>query len=141
VAKTVGITVCVTSGMPAGREGPMVHAGSILAAGLARGYSDALPFLPGIYNGFDNTRDRRDFVSMGAAAGVAAAFNAPIGGILFSLEEVSSVWSGALTWQTFVCAIVAAYTVNLLMASGAGSFSDSSLVLFGHDDCGEKSGE
>ena len=88
VAKVLGITLCVTSGMPAGREGPMVHTGSILGAGLARGYSDYFPCLPNMYTGFDNTKDRRDFVSMGAAAGVAAAFNAPIGGILFSLEEV-----------------------------------------------------
>ena len=65
IAKVVGISLCVTSGMPAGREGPMVHTGAILGAGLARGYSDYLPCLPGIYAGFDNTKDRRDFVSMG----------------------------------------------------------------------------
>jgi len=132
IAKVLGITLCVTSGMPAGREGPMVHTGSILAAGLARGYSDYFAWLPNIYTGFDNTRDRRDFVSMGAAAGVAAAFNAPIGGILFSLEEVSSFWSPELTWRTFICAIIAAYTVNIFMASFNGNFNDSGLVLFGH---------
>ncbi|GMH49429.1 hypothetical protein TrLO_g4690 [Triparma laevis f. longispina] len=132
VAKVLGITLCVTSGMPAGREGPMVHTGSILAAGLARGYSDYFPCLPNMYTGFDNTRDRRDFVSMGAAAGVAAAFNAPIGGILFSLEEVSSFWSPALTWRSFICAIFAAYTVNIFMAAFSGNFNDAGLVLFGH---------
>lgn len=132
IAKVVGISLCVTSGMPAGREGPMVHTGAILSAGLARGYSDYLPCLPGIYAGFDNTKDRRDFVSMGAAAGVAAAFNAPIGGILFSLEEVSSFWSPALTWRSFICAIIAAYTVNIFMAVNAGGFADQGLVLFGH---------
>ena len=36
-----------------------------------------------------NPEDRRNFISAGAAAGVSSAFGAPVGGLLFSMEEVS----------------------------------------------------
>lgn len=47
---------------------------------------------------FRNERDARDFVTAGTAAGVASAFGAPVGGVLFALEELSSSWTPSLTY-------------------------------------------
>lgn len=126
VAKVIGISCCVACGIPVGREGPMVHAGAIIAAFLARKSGHMLWLCQPSQTrdqmrklSFNNDHDRRIFISMGAAAGVAAAFNAPIGGILFSLEEVSSYWDQQLTWTTFIAAAVSAFTVNFWNVDGA----------------------
>ena len=91
VCKLIGVTFSVSGGLIIGKEGPMVHSGAVLGANLShltglKKYSWTHAFL---YR-FRNDRDKRDFVSGGAAAGVAAAFGAPIGGVLFSLEEAAS---------------------------------------------------
>jgi len=101
--------------------------------------------LPGatIFEKLRSHRDQRDFISSGAAAGIAAgtivtvtirsnclAFGAPIGGVLFALEEASSVWSRELTWRTFLGCMLSAFTVNLLFQSV--SDGDSLVSDFGN---------
>ena len=88
VAKAIGITLVVSTAMPLGKEGPMVHIGSIIGSGLSR---VTLPFMREMIE-LRSPKAQRLWVGMGAAAGVAAAFNAPVGGILYSFEEVCCGW-------------------------------------------------
>lgn len=137
LVKALGVTLSVASGLPVGKEGPMIHSGAVVAAGLSQGKSRTLGIstswttIPDFRNDFE----KRDFISCGAAAGVAAAFNAPVGGTLFALEEGASFWSQALTWRAFVCAMVSAYTINLGISAMDGHWGDlSTLGMFSFGD-------
>lgn len=64
-------------------------------------------------------------LSAAAAAGVSVAFGAPIGGILFSLEEVSYYFPMKTLWRSFFCAMIAAFTLKYMNPFGTGH-----LVMF-----------
>jgi H+/Cl- antiporter ClcA len=109
--KVVGSFLAVCSGLAVGVLGPLVHSGAIVGSGLTRGHK--------IWRGcggrleykcrvrmmerFHNDADRRDFISMGAAVGFAAAFGAPVGGVLFALEEAASFWDAKLMVRPGLC--------------------------------------
>lgn len=117
--KMVGMCFSVAAGMPLGKEGPMIHCGSVVGAALSQGKT----FLFGTdiswtkFQDLRNDRMKRDFVTFGAAAGVAAAFSAPVGGVLFTLEEGASFWSNTVTFRSFFCAMMCILTINLIFTS------------------------
>ena len=134
-AKVVGMCFSVSSGLPLGKEGPMIHTGSIVGAAVSQGKTVSLGFDTSWskFQDLRNDRTKRDFITIGAAAGVAAAFRAPIGGILFTLEEGASFWSLSLTFRSFFCAMVTILTVSIIFAgSYGGDESDSIGVQFGY---------
>ena len=94
VAKFVGGTLSVFSGLSLGREGPSVQLGGMAAKGAA------------VLTKADKTTEKR-MISCGAGAGMAAAFNAPIAGTMFIFEELHHGLDRSLMCMGIVAAIVA----------------------------------
>uniref|UniRef100_A0A8C4YXF0 Chloride channel protein n=1 Tax=Gadus morhua TaxID=8049 RepID=A0A8C4YXF0_GADMO len=141
LCKAVGVLFTVAGGMFVGKEGPMIHSGAIVGAGLPQFQSITFKKIHFDFPYFRSDRDKRDFVSVGAAAGVAAAFGAPIGGTLFSLEEGSSFWNQALTWKVLFGSMSATFTLNFFRSginfNKWGSFQLPGLLNFGEFKCME----
>ena len=94
LAKFLGGTLSILAGLSLGREGPSIQ----LGASLAQGVGDKLA----------KTRaERKILIASGASAGLAAAFNAPLAGVMFAMEEIFKYISPLILLSTMVSAIVA----------------------------------
>ncbi|XP_023371002.1 chloride transport protein 6 isoform X2 [Otolemur garnettii] len=141
VCKVFGVLFSVAGGLFVGKEGPMVHSGAVVGAGLPQFQSISLRKIQFNFPYFRSDRDKRNFVSAGAAAGIAAAFGAPIGGTLFTLEEGSSFWNQGLTWKVLFCSMSATFTLNFFRSGvqfgNWGSFQLPGLLNFGEFKCSD----
>lgn len=115
IGKLLSLMLSYSSGLFLGPEGPMVHIGAMVGAAVGQVKSKTFRWYPKILWRYHNDRDRRDFITSGVGAGIAAAFGAPIGGVLFSIEEVCSFWTKQVTWRTFFSCLVATITVNIFL--------------------------
>ncbi|KAG5013150.1 hypothetical protein JHK86_025411 [Glycine max] len=132
--KIFGSILGVSAGFVVGKEGPMVHTGACIASLLGQGGSHKYHLTCTWLRYFKNDRDRRDMITCGAAAGVAAAFRAPVGGVLFALEEAASWWRSALLWRTFfttaVVAIVLRVAIQFCATGKCGLFGEGGLIMY-----------
>ena len=94
VVKALASAACIGSGGSAGREGPIVQIGSALGSVIGQV--------------FRLSDDRiRNLVACGAAAGIAAVFNAPIAGTIFAMEVILGEFTTAYFGNVVICAVTA----------------------------------
>ncbi|KAJ2396870.1 glycerol ethanol, ferric requiring protein, partial [Coemansia sp. RSA 2531] len=103
------------SGLSVGKEGPAVHMGCCIGNVVARNFSKYRR----------SAARQREVISAAAAAGVAVAFGAPIGGVLFSLEDLSSHFPRKTLWRSFLCALIATVSLQTM-----NPFRTGKLVMF-----------
>ncbi|KAK2734584.1 hypothetical protein FQN57_001631 [Myotisia sp. PD_48] len=72
-----------------------------------------------------NEARKREILSAAAAAGISVAFGSPIGGVLFSLEQLSYYFPDKTMWQSFVCAMAGAMTLHAI-----NPFRTGKIVLY-----------
>uniref|UniRef100_A0A674PDN4 Chloride voltage-gated channel 1 n=1 Tax=Takifugu rubripes TaxID=31033 RepID=A0A674PDN4_TAKRU len=107
IAKVIGLTASLGSGMPVGKEGPFVHIASICAAVLSRFMS--------IFSGaYENPYGYTDILTVGCAVGVGCCFGTPLGGVLFSIEVTSTYFAVRNYWRGYFAATFSAFIFRVL---------------------------
>ena len=102
--KFFGGLLSIGSGLALGREGPTVQMGASLS-GVASGLL------------LKHDEDKRVIEAAGAGAGLAVAFNAPIGGSVFVFEELTSSFSPWLLVATLAATTFAVSTMRLILGN------------------------
>ncbi len=111
LVKTLSTTIGIAGGASVGREGPTVQIAASVFAWVGRRVKGKGAF------------DARSYLVAGAAAGVAAAFNTPLAGITFAIEEIAEEVFGQFK-QSVIYAVVVA---GLVAEAIAGDY-----LYFGH---------
>ncbi|KAJ2959531.1 hypothetical protein NQZ79_g5033 [Umbelopsis isabellina] len=113
--KSVGLALAVASNLSIGKEGPSVHMACCVGNVVSRLFT----------NYRTNKAKSREILSASSAAGVAVAFGSPIGGVLFSLEEMSSNFPNKTMLRSFFCALIATMVLQAM-----NPFRTGKLVMF-----------
>ncbi len=115
IMKSIGLILVVASGLWVGKEGPLVHVACCCA-------NVAMMLFPQYYR---NEAIKREVLTAAASAGISVAFGSPIGGVLFSLEQLSYYFPERILWNSFVAAMVAGVSLSFINPLRTGN-----LVLF-----------
>jgi H+/Cl- antiporter ClcA len=103
IGKIVVSLIGLLGGLTIGREGPTVHIGAAIMAEFRRFYPHRHPQL------------ERRLLLAGAAAGLSAAFNTPLAGVIFAIEELARDFESR-TNGTMITAVVFSGLTSLALA-------------------------
>lgn len=92
--KFLGGTIAIGGGLSLGREGPSIQLGACVAEGLGKKIGKG-------------RLERKILMASGASAGLAAAFNAPMAGVIFALEEIFKYFSPVILLSMMSAAVAA----------------------------------
>jgi CIC family chloride channel protein len=104
IAKIIASALCIGTGGSAGREGPIVQVGSALGSSV------------GQWLNLSEARIK-NLVACGAAAGIAATFNAPIAGVVFAIEVLLSEIQVTVFGNVVVSAVAASIVSQIFLGS------------------------
>lgn len=117
IVKSIALPLAISSGLSLGKEGPSVH------------YATCCAFL--MTNWLLKKKltysSQFEYLTAGGSAGVAVAFGAPIGGVLFGLEELSSAtdFNSNTLWKSYYVALIAVTTLKCI-----NPFRNGKIILF-----------
>jgi H+/Cl- antiporter ClcA len=94
LGKFFGGVLSIGSGLSLGREGPSVQLGSLIGSGVTK-----------VFN--RSEVEKKYLITSGASAGLAASFNAPLAGVIFSLEELHKYFSPVLLTCVMIASVCA----------------------------------
>lgn len=113
--KSIGLPLAIGSGLSVGKEGPSVHYAVCVGNSIAK-----------LFQKYRKSASKaREFLTASSAAGVAVAFGSPMGGVLFSMEEISNVFQLSTIIKSYFCALVAVGTLAFI-----NPFRTGQLVIF-----------
>ena len=113
--KSICLPLAIASGLSVGKEGPSVHYAVCVGNVVSRYFEKYRR----------NASKTREILTATSAAGVAVAFGSPIGGVLFSLEEMASYFPLKTLWRSYFCCLVATATLAAM-----NPFRTGQLVMF-----------
>lgn len=118
--KLIGGILGIGLGLSLGREGPSIQLGAVTAQGLSRGFGRS-------------RMEERYLITAGASAGLAAAFNAPLAGAIFALEELHRNFSGSVLAPAMAAALLST-VVSRIVFGAAPVFHFGALPPFPLND-------